>query len=61
MRIQPDEGISMKINCKVPGQAPLIQPVKMEFLYGSYFGQTPPDAYERAFIRCHFGRQNIIH
>ncbi|MBN4067037.1 glucose-6-phosphate dehydrogenase [Simkania negevensis] len=48
IRIQPDEGISLRINCKVPGLSALsIQPVKMDFRYGTSFGETPPDAYER--------------
>ncbi len=47
LRIQPDEGTSLKINCKVPGYASPIQPVKMDFRYGSYFGMSPPEAYER--------------
>ena len=47
IRIQPDEGISLKINCKVPGPANMIQPVKLDFRYGSYFGKSPPEAYER--------------
>ena len=42
IRIQPDEGISLKINCKVPGPSSPIQPVKMDFRYGSYFGMSPP-------------------
>ena len=52
IRIQPDEGISFKINCKVPALNNIIQPVKMDFRYGSYFGMTPPDAYERLICDC---------
>jgi len=47
IRIQPNEGIALKINCKIPGPSSPIQPVKMDFRYGSYFGQSPPEAYER--------------
>jgi glucose-6-phosphate 1-dehydrogenase len=47
IRIQPDEGISLKMNCKVPGLVNIIQPVKMDFRYTSYFGGIPPEAYER--------------
>ncbi|MBI3211720.1 MAG: glucose-6-phosphate dehydrogenase, partial [Simkania negevensis] len=47
IRIQPNEGISLKINCKVPGPSSPIQPVKMDFRYGAFFGLAPPDAYER--------------
>ncbi len=53
IRIQPDDGIGLTINCKVPGLAsPTIQPVKMDFRYGSYFGLTPPEAYERLICDC---------
>jgi len=47
IRIQPDEGISLKMNCKVPTLNNVVQPVKMDFRYGSYFGSTAPEAYER--------------
>lgn len=55
IRIQPDEGISLKMNCKVPGLGTIIQPVKMDFRYGSYFGMTPPEAYERLICDCMAG------
>ncbi len=47
MRIQPDEGIAIRMNAKVPGTALNIQPVKMDFRYGGSFGSRSPDAYER--------------
>lgn len=55
LRIQPDEGISLKMNTKVPGPSSPIQPVKMDFRYGSYFGLTPPEAYERLICDCILG------
>lgn len=60
MRIQPDEGIAMKINCKVPGPSSPIQPVKMDFRYGSYFGQSPPEAYERLIWECILGDSTLF-
>lgn len=60
LRIQPDEGISMKMNCKVPGPASPIQPVKMAFRYGSYFGLTPPEAYERLICDCILGEGTLF-
>jgi glucose-6-phosphate 1-dehydrogenase len=60
MRIQPDEGIAMRINCKVPGPSSPIQPVKMDFRYGSYFGQTPPEAYERLIWECILGDSTLF-
>ncbi|MBA3957071.1 MAG: glucose-6-phosphate dehydrogenase [Parachlamydiaceae bacterium] len=55
IRIQPDEGISLKMNCKVPGLNGPIQPVKMDFRYSSHFGMTPPEAYERLLCDCMAG------
>ena len=60
IRIQPDEGISLKINCKVPGPSSPIQPVKMDFRYGSYFGQLPPEAYERLIWDCILGDSTLF-
>lgn len=61
IRIQPNEGISLKMNCKVPGiSSTPIQPVKMDFLYGSYFGSTPPEAYERLICDCMTGDNTLF-
>jgi glucose-6-phosphate 1-dehydrogenase len=60
IRIQPDEGISLRINCKVPGQSGPIQPVKMDFRYGTYFGSTPPEAYERLIWDCIAGDTTLF-
>ncbi|MFN0206107.1 MAG: glucose-6-phosphate dehydrogenase [Planctomycetota bacterium] len=50
LRIQPDEGISIKFTSKVPGPSPVMQPVRMDFLYGTSFGMEPPEAYERLLL-----------
>ena len=60
IRIQPDEGISFKINCKVPALNHVIQPVKMDFRYGSYFGSAPPEAYERLICDCMAGDHTLF-
>lgn len=60
IRIQPDEGIAFKINCKVPGLSNKVQPVKMDFRYGSYFGLTPPEAYERLICDCMAGDRTLF-
>lgn len=54
MKIQPDEGISLKFSSKVPGQ-PQIRPVTMDFRYGASFGVTSPEAYERLLLDCMLG------
>lgn len=60
IRIQPNEGIALKINCKVPGPSSPIQPVKMDFRYGAFFGLTPPDAYERLLCDCIAGDSTLF-
>ena len=60
IRIQPDEGISLKMNCKVPALNHVIQPVKMDFRYGSYFGSTRPEAYERLICDCMTGDNTLF-
>jgi glucose-6-phosphate 1-dehydrogenase len=60
IRIQPNEGISIKMNCKVPGPYSPIQPVKMDFRYGSYFGKAPPEAYERLILECINGDSTLF-
>ncbi len=50
IRIQPDEGITLKLGSKVPGQAMEIAPVLMEFRYASSFGMEAPEAYERLLL-----------
>lgn len=60
LRIQPDEGTALKINCKVPGPSSPIQPVKMDFRYGSYFGMSPPEAYERLILDCILGDSTLF-
>lgn len=60
IRIQPNEGIALKINCKVPGPSSPIQPVKMDFRYGAFFGLTPPDAYERLVCDCIAGDSTLF-
>lgn len=59
IRIQPDEGISLKMNCKVPALSS-VQPVKMDFRYSSYFGSAPPEAYERLICDCMSGDNTLF-
>ncbi|MCH9630781.1 MAG: Glucose-6-phosphate 1-dehydrogenase 2 [Chlamydiia bacterium] len=60
IRIQPNEGISLKMNCKVPGPSSPIQPVKMDFRYGAFFGLAPPEAYERLICDCIVGDSTLF-
>lgn len=54
LRIQPDEGISLKFGTKVPGSEMQIRAVNMDFLYGSSF-RAQPEAYERLLLDCMIG------
>jgi len=47
MKIQPDEGVSIRFNAKVPGPQMHIRAVSMDFNYGTGFGAVSPPAYER--------------
>jgi glucose-6-phosphate 1-dehydrogenase len=59
-RIQPDEGISLKILAKLPGQAMEMRPVAMDFRYGSAFGFHLADAYERLLLDCMIGDPTLF-
>ena len=50
LRVQPEEGLSLRIASKLPGPKVRIYPVKMEFNYSSSFGGTTPEAYERLLL-----------
>jgi glucose-6-phosphate 1-dehydrogenase len=50
IRIQPDEGISLGISSKIPGPHVRVYPVKLDFHYGSTFGASTPEAYERLLL-----------
>src|SRR4029079_16896331 len=52
MRIQPDEGITRRFGCKVPGPTMQLQEVDMDFRYGASFGPAADqaDAYERLLL-----------
>ncbi len=50
IRIQPDEGFSLGISSKKPGPHVEVAPVKMDFHYGTQFGGSSPEAYERLLL-----------
>jgi len=50
IRIQPDEGIALTVNAKIPGQDLRLGPVTLDFRYGEVFGSQPPEAYERLLL-----------
>jgi glucose-6-phosphate 1-dehydrogenase len=50
VRIQPEEGISLKFLSKRPGSGMDLRPVSMDFNYGSSFGERSPSAYETLLL-----------
>ncbi|MEO7330566.1 MAG: glucose-6-phosphate dehydrogenase, partial [Minicystis sp.] len=60
MRIQPDEGISLRFATKVPGQGVAIREVAMDFRYGTEFGSSTPEAYERLILDTMRGEATLF-
>jgi glucose-6-phosphate 1-dehydrogenase len=59
IRIQPNEGITLRFGAKLPGQAMRIRQVNMDFRYGSSFGVKSPEAYERLLLDCLLGDSTL--
>jgi glucose-6-phosphate 1-dehydrogenase len=55
MRIQPDEGISLRFGAKLPGPSMDIAPVQMNFSYESAFGKSSANGYERLLLDAMLG------
>jgi glucose-6-phosphate 1-dehydrogenase len=60
VHIQPDEGVSLAIGAKVPGQGLSIRTVHMDFLYGGAFRVGLPEAYERLILDCLLGDATLF-
>jgi glucose-6-phosphate 1-dehydrogenase len=60
INIQPDEGVSLAIGAKVPGQGLQIRTVHMDFLYGGAFRTDMPEAYERLVLDCMRGESTLF-
>ncbi len=60
VHVQPDEGVSLAIGAKVPGQGMRIRTVHMDFLYGGAFRTELPDAYERLILDAMLGDQTLF-
>jgi glucose-6-phosphate 1-dehydrogenase len=60
IRIQPDEGISLRMSAKMPGSSLRIEPVKMDFHYGTSFGRATPEAYERLLLDAMSGDATLF-
>jgi glucose-6-phosphate 1-dehydrogenase len=60
IRIQPDEGIGLRFVAKVPGPSMTLRPVTMDFRYGSTFGGSGPEAYERLILDALLGDPTLF-
>jgi glucose-6-phosphate 1-dehydrogenase len=60
LRIQPEEGISLRFGAKVPTAGVVIRSVNMDFLYTSTFLVDAPDAYERLLVDCMLGDPTLF-
>jgi glucose-6-phosphate 1-dehydrogenase len=50
LRVQPEEGLSLRVASKLPGPKVRIYPVKLEFNYSASYSKTTPEAYERLLL-----------
>ena len=50
IRVQPDEGVTVRFGSKVPGTAMEVRDVNMDFAYGGAFIESSPEAYERLIL-----------
>ncbi|MBB5084305.1 glucose-6-phosphate dehydrogenase [Nonomuraea endophytica] len=55
IRVQPDEGITVRFGSKVPGTAMEVRDVSMDFAYGESFMESSPEAYERLLLDVMIG------
>lgn len=60
VRIQPEEGISLKIGAKVPGSGFEVSSVNMDLLYGTAFLEEAPDAYQRLLLDLMLGDPTLF-
>lgn len=60
IRVQPDEGITIRFGSKVPGSAMEVRDVNMDFSYGSAFAEDSPEAYERLILDVLLGEPSLF-
>ena len=60
IRVQPDEGITLRFGSKVPGNAMEVRDVNMDFSYGSAFVEDSPEAYERLILDVLLGEPSLF-
>ncbi len=60
LRIQPDEGIALRLGAKVPGPVVQVATVGMDFTYADYFGVQPSTGYETLLYDCMTGDATLF-
>ncbi len=60
IRVQPDEGVTMRFGSKVPGNQMEVRDVTMDFGYGSAFTEASPEAYERLILDVLLGEPSLF-
>ncbi|GAA4815329.1 glucose-6-phosphate dehydrogenase [Streptomyces ziwulingensis] len=60
VRVQPDEGMTVRFGSKVPGTSMEIRDVSMDFAYGESFTESSPEAYERLILDVLLGDANLF-
>jgi glucose-6-phosphate 1-dehydrogenase len=60
LRLQPDEGIYLRFNGKIPGASAQLRPVRMHFSYNAEFGAYTPEAYERLLLEAVAGDATLF-
>ncbi|WP_405493790.1 glucose-6-phosphate dehydrogenase [Nocardia sp. NBC_00511] len=60
VRVQPDEGITMRFGSKVPGSSMEVRDVNMDFSYGEAFTEDSPEAYERLILDVLLGVPSLF-
>jgi glucose-6-phosphate 1-dehydrogenase len=60
IRVQPDEGVTLRFGSKVPGSQMEVRDVSMDFGYGSAFTEASPEAYERLILDVLLGEPSLF-
>ena len=60
LRLQPNEGITLRFNGKIPGTSMQLRPVRMHFSYDAEFGAYTPEAYERLLLEAIAGNPTLF-
>jgi glucose-6-phosphate 1-dehydrogenase len=60
IRVQPDEGVTLKFGSKVPGTTMEVRDITMDFQYGEAFTDSSPEAYERLILDVLIGDRTLF-